>query len=226
MSLISASEEFSNRYLYEVYSVKIQFREHVYGGTPKNPALLKGFVAAKTEHNDEQTEEQVTLIRESLKGQETDEKSWNGFPTTLDKGLFIWSRQIKAMFRESATMLRITTEKRGSKQILQHGFEIKNPIDGGQRHYLDRFLPDGTFIGPINVMTPQGPRAAIKQTDYCERASLEFEIWVLKTEAKETRHVGKAEIIKMLTFAQENGLGAERSQGHGKFDVIEFSKSE
>ena len=47
-------------------------------------------------------------------------------------------------------------------------------------------------------------------------------IWILKTEPQEKRHIGEMDLKTMLTHAQENGLGSNRSQGSGKFDVIEF----
>lgn len=217
-----AENEFDARSLYDVYQIKIRIRDKLCGGMPKNPELLKGWIAATTEHNDEKTTALEKEAREALLAP-TEEKSWNTFPAD-DKGLFIWSRQLKALFKECASMLRVTVEKRGSKQILQHGFEVKGP-DRADRVYLGKSKPDGFDEGPIHVQTAQGPRTAIKRVDYVEGVVLSFEVWVLSTSGNETRHVGEKELRSMLTFGQENGLGADRSQGHGKFDVVEFSKT-
>ena len=118
-------------------------------------------------------------------------------------------------------MLRFTTDKRGCKQIFQHGFEVKAP-DGGERLYLGATGTLPFDEGPIHVQTPQGPRTAIKRVDYVERPSITFEVWVLSTHASETRHIGENDVVQMLRFAQENGVGADRSQGRGKFDVTGF----
>jgi hypothetical protein len=213
--------EFDASALYDRYHATIRIRQKLCGGMPKNPELLKGWIAASTEHNDAVTTQQEKDAREVLLTP-TEEKSWNGFPEDA-KGLFIWSRQVKALFKECASMLRITVEKRGSKQIFQHGFEIKGP-DSADRIYLGKTKADGNDEGPIHVQTAQGPRTAIKRVDYVSNLDLKFEIWVLTTAAAENRHVGEKELKHMLTFGQENGLGADRSQGHGKFDVIEFSR--
>jgi hypothetical protein len=223
--------DFSSDALYDHYRVKIQFRDRVCGGMPKNPDLLEGWIATKTEHKDEITDKQVKEAREALL-EPTEEKSWITFPGD-ERGLYLQARQVKALFKESGTMLRVTEQKRGSKQIFQHGFEIKSLMQGApaDRIYL---MSDGKHVkkptayaeGPIHVQTPQGPRTALKRVDYVERPVLEFEIWVLRTEAAEKRHVGQDEIVKMLTFGQENGVGADRSQGHGKFDVLEFEAIE
>jgi len=208
--------------LYDKYAVKLRFRDRVCGGTPKNPELLRGWIAATTEHDDETTTKQEKEAREALLTP-TEEKSWIGFPGD-NAGLFLWARQIKAMFKEAATMLLVTTQKRGSKQIFQHAFEVKSteksrPAD---RIYLGSKEPTAFSEGPIHVQTPQGPRTALKRVDYLEKPTISFVVWVLTTSGQEKRHVGEEDMVKMLTFSQENGLGADRSQGQGKFDVLEF----
>lgn len=217
-------ERFNNDSLYEKYAVTIRIRRKICGGVPKNPDLLKTWIASTTKFDDATTTKQVAEAREALL-QPTEERSWNGFPS--DKtGIFVWSRQVKAMFKEAATMLRVTVEKRGSKQILQHGFEIRG-TEAEDRVHLQKGKqwvpePDGNDENPIHVDTAQGPRSAIKRIDYVEQPSLSFTVWVLKTAPAENRHLGEKQIIEMLQFSQENGLGAYRSQGHGKFDVISF----
>ena len=208
-----------SRSLYDRYACTIRMRERLCGGTPRNPDLIKAWVESRTGYSDEQTEAQtaeaVAAIIDSVA-----EKTWIGFPQD-DNGLFIWARQVKAMFREAATLLRFTVQKTGSKQIIQHGFEIQNP-DGGDRIYLGKNTPDGTDESPIHVMTAQGPRTALRRMDFVLKTTISFQVWVLKTNAAEKRHLGRDDIKTMLAHAQLNGLGASRSQGHGKFDVIEF----
>jgi hypothetical protein len=213
---------FEARELYDVYKISLRIRERLCGGVPKNPDLLKGWIASTTEHNDAQTDAQVAAVREALL-EPTEEKSWNGFQGDEKLGLFIESRQVKALCKECASMLRITTQKIGSKQIFQHGFEIKGS-ERADRIYLGTKVPTGYSEGPIHVQTAQGPRTAIKRVDYVEHVTLSFEIWVLHTEGGEKRHVGEEDLQRMFTFGQENGLGADRSQGHGKFDVVEFQR--
>lgn len=213
---------FDAREMYNVFRVSIRMRDKICGGTPRNPELIRDWIKARTGHDDAQTDAQTAEAVEAMIDATT-EKSWNGFPGD-ERGLFIWSRQIKALFKECATMLRVTVQKIGSKQIFQHGFEIKGP-DIADRVYLGVKAPTGFDEGPIHVQTAQGPRTALKRVDYIDRPSLSFEVWVLKTDPAEKRHVSEAEIRRMLTFGQENGLGADRSQGRGKFDVVEFARA-
>jgi hypothetical protein len=215
-------ERFNNDDLYDKYSVTIKVRDKLCGGVPKNHELIESWVKARTAHDDRMTKTQTAEVIETVLEEKT-ESAWTGFQCDPEHGLFLATRNVKAMLRESATMLRLFVKKRGSKQIVQHGFEIK----GGWHHsdgrvYLCQDEPDGADEGAIHVMTAQGPRTAIKKVDYVSQCEIKFQIWVFKTAAQEKRHLGEADVIEMLTFAQENGLGAQRSQGYGKFDVTGF----
>jgi hypothetical protein len=211
-----------SRTLYDVYRITLRTIEKLAGGVPKNPDLIRSWVEASTGHKDTKSEELTEAAKEQMID-EVSEKSWNGFFRDPDKGIYIEARCVKAMFKECASVLRITTQKIGSKQILQHGFEVKS-LDGGARLYLGRDQADGYDESPIHVVTPQGPRTAIKRVDYVENVELTFEVWVLTTHAAEKRHVGEEDLKRMLALGQENGLGADRSQGQGKFEVTAFEK--
>ena len=214
-------KRFQSRGLYDIYRCTIAFRDRLCGGVPRNKELIKAWVTAGTEHNDEMSEAQTQEAKDAIIN-DVAEKSWIGFFEDAEKGLWMHTRNVKSAFKQGASMLRITTTKIGSKQIFAEGSEIKG-LDGSDRIYLDRKTPDGTDEKPIHVMTAQGPRTALKRFDYVTKAKISFELWVLKTAVAEKRHVGEEELIRVLTFLQENGIGADRSQGEGKFDVIEFA---
>ena len=211
--------QFNTDKLYGKWTVEIQTRDKLCGGTPRTPEMIEGWVKAKTGYSDEQAKELAAEAIEDIQGQLTD-ASWNGFRAD-ERGLYIETRQVKAMLRECFTVQRLFVKRRGSKQIYQHGLEIKG-AEHPRRIYLDRGEPDGCDESPIHVMTPQGPRSALKRVDYVKGALLSFELWRYKTIPQETRHIGEEALVAALTLAQENGLGADRSQGQGKFDVVGF----
>jgi hypothetical protein len=215
--------EFNPRSLYDVYSVAIAFRGRICGGMPRNKELIRAWVESTTGHADAKAEELIQQDAELVLNA-VQEKSWIGFPEDETGGLFVPARNVKAMLKQSASLLAITKKKRGSKQILAEGLEVK-AIDGGDRIYLGRKKPDGTEENAIHVMTAQGPRTALRKMDHVIGAKLSFEIWVLKTHAAETRHIGRDDVVEILRHAQENGCGASRSQGEGKFDVTGFEEA-
>lgn len=212
--------------LYDRYRVAIAIRERIDGGTPKDPKLIEAWVKARTGHDDAETQKQIEehMPDVTAASDEVAEGMWTTFKRNKI-GIYVETRQVKAMLRECAVVLGITKKKRGSRQIIQHGFEVRGR-DGGSKIYLEG--RDGEDLEifdeekAIHVMTAQGPRSAIKRTDYATNAVLEFEIWVLTTKTQETRHLGAKDIETMLSLAQEDGLGANRSQGSGKFDVTRF----
>jgi hypothetical protein len=219
----TVADRFNARSMYDIYRVVITFTERLYGGTPKNPEMIKDWVKARTGYDDAQTEVQTAEALDLIV-EETATKGWTGFQGD-ELGLFISTNNVKAMLKQSASMLAITVKQRGSKQILAEGMEVKglHPKGRNSRLYLGgKTQPDGFEERPIHVMTPQGKRASIKRIDYVEDLSLEFEIWVLQTAAQESRHIGEEDIVRILTFSQENGVGGDRSQGAGKFRVTGF----
>jgi hypothetical protein len=225
------NEKFDARKLYDVYRVTIAFREKLCGGKPANEELLADHIRRQTGHDDELTKRLIeeakspTATSEGLAEltEEKLEKSRTRFLEERGKGLYIESFQVKACFKQSASMLGFYKKKRGTKNMCAEGAEIKG-IDHESRIYLGKLVPDGTDESVVHAMTPRGPISGIKHVDYVERVTLSFEIWVLKTPSAETRHVGESDVVEILTFAQENGLGAERSRGFGKFSVVEFQK--
>jgi len=76
--------------------------------------------------------------------------------------------------------------------------------------------PDGCIESAIHVMTPRGPRSALKRCDYVQQATASFEIWVAGAT------VTTKDLKELLMLGQEVGLGASRSQGYGKFTLEEF----
>lgn len=215
------TSEFNSKALYDIYTVSIKMRERLYGGTPKTKKMLEKWIESRTKHSDDLTRGQIEAAVEVM-GEEATERSWMGFQEDSN-GLFIDTNNIKAMLKQGGSMLGLFMKKRGTKQIMCEGMEVKS-LDGGTRLYFEREEPDGYIEKPIHVMTAQGPRTAIKRADFLEDVKLSFEVWVLTTSASEVRHVGRAELVHVLTFSQENGLGADRSQGAGKFDVIDFQR--
>jgi hypothetical protein len=222
-------ERFTSKRLYDVYSVTLAIREQICGGKPRNEELLADHIRRKTGHDDELTKKQFAdakgkLDEEGLKEltDEKIEKSRTGFLED-GKGLYIDTYQVKAMIKQSAQMLGFYKKKRGTKNMCAEGTEIKG-LEHESRIYLGVKVPDGTDESVVHAMTPQGPISGIKHVDYVTKPTIRFEIWVLKTAPAETRHMGEDDLIEILTFSQENGLGADRAKGMGKHNVIEFRK--
>jgi len=223
-----------NNNLYERYEVEVEVLDRLDGGVPKNPEIIEKWVKARTKFDDDLTKKQIEDHVRDIKQEVEDTASgmWCGFKAD-DVGIYIDARQVKALLRECMTMLGISQDKRGSKQIYQHGLEVKGQ-GARDRHKIYLVTPAAGQAHPeppdlkneetpIHVQTPQGPRSALKRVDYVPAGTrLTFEVWIMATHPQEKRHLGQRELEDMLTLAQEDGLGANRSQGCGKFEVMRF----
>lgn len=202
--------------LFRKFDVKIQIRDKILGGIPKNPKVIADWIAGSKGLTKEEKKEMAKKVAEEVDADTQAEKMWNTFKRD-DKGIYIEERQVKAMLKECATTLRMT-KKVGFRDGIAHGTFIKP-----ERIYLHhdgiegrKHNPDGFLESTIHVMTRQGPRDALKRNDYLEKAFLKFQIWCASP------IITKDEIERLLHLGQEDGLGASRSQGFGKFDLIEF----
>lgn len=222
--------------LYDEYLIQFRTDNKLLGGWPKNPieelALLKarfnqGLIREETyqaalDAVQEQSSDDPEAETESAKL-----RAWTGFRTD-EKGIYIGSRQVKAAMRESASVLGLIANTRGSKQIVQHAFfaygtEQRDCVRMYREPYgtQDRTLvmqPDGYEQLVAHVIGPQGPRSTIKFHDFVEDVYFECRLLVsdYKGRVKMDRY-----IAPLLVHMQKNGLGCSRSQGYGRLQLID-----
>ena len=212
--------------LWKYYKVKLRFRSRCYGGVPKNKDMIRGWLEAKmgsggdTDKLIARTEEEIVIAVD-----DAEKQSWCGFKIDVPHGLYIEGRQVKACLKESANILR---EKIGiiafKARLAERVFVLEDRI------FLDRQEPDGSVERPIHVMTRQGPMTALKKADYVERAAVDFTLKALDSpmvmSGSKNRVPPSVYLPVILELAQEMGLGADRSQENGKFEVVEFEETE
>lgn len=156
-----------------------------------------------------------------------------------ESGPYIEDRQIAAMLREMMSVLGITVARRGSRNNHQHIHAILacdeegNPLAGADSQQIN-FYRDGEIVSEVDdyvemcahVMGPQGPRSCIKQHERVVGATVRFLVR-LPANMPKSRSVSMLrdnDIIEMFAHAQNDGLGACRSQGYGKFSVTQLDR--
>lgn len=203
------------------------------GGTPRNPQVIEGWLRSKTGVTDE--EEIQAMMRRTMVELGTwkpdmspDEiaeasrqvaalKETTGFKVDAEGGLYLEQRQIKAALKESTNVLyagdRWGATKKGPKQFLtERVFVSPDHI------WLGRMEPDGVDMVIGHIIGPQGPRSTLGYHEYVERAVLDFDVLVARDSILEEWW------IDIWTHMEENGLGALRSQGHGRFDLLKWEQ--
>ncbi len=220
--------------LWKRYAVTLSIRNKVTGGIPTNPDLIKGWLQANMPLVAE--EEKAKLAEKTLAElpaavEDKAEAMWNTFKEDAD-GIYFEGRNVKSMFKECANILReklIASEKAGkapdAKEKKSRFTNLKSRL--AERLFVEddkiRFVRDGKPLlevdgdeeRAIHVMTAQGPRTALKRCDFVNGpVELSFTIRVMDDGV-----VDEDLVRVLLDFAGWNGLGAERSQGSGLFEV-------
>lgn len=205
--------------LWKKYAVTIKIRDRLIGGYPKNADAEAAMLKARGLEDlippaiDPATlnDEERALLKESAL-----QKSWTGFKSN-GAGIYLESRNIKALFKECANILKgpaLLNVKNFKSKVAERVFVEPYRIPLGER-------PDGTDSRVVHVMTAMGPRTSIKTYDYMDEPEISFQLKVLQDGV-----VGEEHLKTILEYGQDNGLGADRSQGFGQYDLIKFEAIE
>lgn len=195
--------------LYRKYRVKIKIRDTIHGGIPRNDSMIEDWLESRQmEDAIETTKAEIDIVEET-------EKAWCGFKIQDGKS-YLESRNVKALIKESCTVLKLAKISPGLKQLLQHGLFVKPerlPVE-----------VTGWTESVAHVMGPRGPRSCLKRNDYATGTVFDFEVWIVNTHPDHLKQLPEDSLRLILEHGQELGLGANRSQGCGKFDLMEFAE--
>lgn len=216
--------------LFAKYRATLQIRNKLMGGIPKHPALIEAWLRTKAGVTDVEELRQMMLrtlidlgadVREDMTYEEMVEaskhvashKQSNGFKKN-GHGLYIEARQIKAMLKESTNVLfagdRWGETKKGPKSYLAERVFV-NP----DQILLERDDPDGVELVIGHVRGPKGEQSTLTYVEYATAPRLSFDVLVTREKDK----IDAEQWAMIWMHAQENGLGALRSQGYGRFDI-------
>ncbi len=230
--------------MWSKYRVTLQFASPCIGGIPNAKNLIKGWLGTKNLATTEaELDELVNATAADLGGKVEEKASamWTVFKRD-EKGIYLEGRQVKAMFKESSNILRDMLVKAEGKGKVKKAGEERSRFSNLKSRVAERLYveedqiylfrlqdgngpsvilkeADGSEERPIHVTTPMGPRTALKRTDFVNagtRAS--FTVKTLNDNV-----VDQELLAVLLEHSAENGLGADRSQGNGKFTVVEIA---
>jgi hypothetical protein len=239
--------------LFVTYRARLRFRDRVVGGTPSNPKLIEGWLRAKmgvSQQEEVRSLTQQTLRELGLEGELFDgedvrfetlaaasEAIAKNSNTTMFKrdaaGLYVESRAVKAMLKEATAILfpgsnkGAGVEMNGAATVHKWGQTGKAPRSAAAEWIfvnpdhigLGVIEPSGIDLSIGHINGPQGARSTLDYYEYVERAAIEFEVLVLQDRVPAERWP------EIWRYAQEMGLGAKRSQGFGRFDVLAWDRA-
>jgi hypothetical protein len=204
---------------------------NLHGGIPSNPKVTEGWIRTKMADQSESLIRQAIIAAlearqvdptaatpEDVDGAITDvvaERNLNGFGRMPGTGeLFIEGRQVKAMLKEAVSIgiasgLLDNGKSWGKTKKMLKNFMVEHIFVEEERIGLGVTEPTG--IDQRFIHTYRG--AAIGLEEYVEEAKVSFTL----ASDYEWPHMFWPTVF---AIGGANGLGAARSQGYGRFEVI------
>lgn len=202
------------------------------GGVPRDPKVAEGWLRTKLTDKDDLVRDLVaqTMVEMGVGAEEATEivdnrKHTNGFKRN-ELGLYIEGRQLKAAIKEAAGVARAT-----DKLKMKWGTTNKGVLGFVAEHImvvedvLQLRGPDFTdyVTGPSDVLQsfPKNPRTGqtgIQYTEIVNEASIDCTI------IADHKFTDQEWAMLWLTGEQQ-GIGASRSQGFGRYEVTRWEPS-
>lgn len=221
------------RNLFTAYELDLAFEDKLMGGVPKSPKIIEGWLRSQAGIDDKAEVEQAMIRTLQELGADVhpgmvyDElvakseelaavKSTNGFKLD-DNGLYIEDRQVKAMLKESVNIL-YAGDRWGKTRKGPRSFVAERAFVKPARIYLGRYEPDGVELVIGHVSDAAGKRSTLAYHEYAERPTITIQVEVLRDE------LTTEQWTEIWCHAERNGLGALRSQSHGRFAVTRWER--
>lgn len=201
----------------DLYDLFIPYRvsltvDRLTAGIPANPKLMQAWLEVNGVAGGE-AEADLKAMLERLDPEQTHGVVFYRADDS-DRTPCYEGRNFKAALKEGANILKGVLEVKAFKsKLAERVFPVEKlvpitvPIQSAER--------------PISVMTAQGPRTSIKRYEYADNVDLTFTLNILDDGVVTAKH-----IATILVYLQENGIGADRSQGSGTFTLHSFEKLE
>jgi len=216
-----------------VVKVKIKFVGRCLAGLPKGGNPLDWYMTNKHMSDAEKADFQKRIEEGKVPQEELEDiKATNCliFEPDREGNLGLYCGNVKAMMREMFTSMGFTqiraktenadSKSAGGKQLMQHMVHVFNPDGGSHIPFLVNGQKvkgaAGSVVRVKHVSDAAGKRSALGQHEYMESGT-EMELMV-----KWFAHgVHSMDHLKRVwALAQDDGLGACRSQSFGRFEVM------
>src|SRR6266540_4074767 len=178
--------------LFSRFRARMAFRDKLIGGVPKDPRLIEGWLRARAGL------EVAQEIRQAM------------LRTLGEHGLYVEARQVKAMLKESTNVL-FGGERWGSTRKGPRSFVAERVFVEPDKLWVGVDEPSGIELMIGHLWGPTGPRSTLGYHEYVERPVLEFTVLAVRDA------LTPEQWADIWVHAQENGFGALRSQGFGRF---------
>lgn len=211
--------------------VTIRFREWLLAGKPASLDAAEKMLKARG------LEDQIEALPEeaTARAEKAEEVMLEGLcefhrrPGKLGpdgkEGIWYPSNHIKAGVKENWSVLGLRNEIRGSRGAIAEGLFVyavttpEQPSDDRDWIWLGEG-PKAQHTAIAHTMSPKGPVHSLKRHEYVQGVTFSFDVSIARVLLEQDK-IPDEKFADMLVHFGEHGMGACRSQGFGKFDVLE-----
>lgn len=199
------------------YEVELKFTTPFASSTPKNPkdiaAMLEVRMPAKPPEDATPLPELAEQVGEEVGAAEEVERGYATFKRD-DNGLYYEARCVRAHIKDCANQLQGLLGIKALKAKVANRVYVEPA-----KIHLAKSEPDGNETRIIHAMTMKGPRSSLKTIDYVDKPVLKFALKVLDD------GVIDREILEAIfKYGGEHGMGQERSQDWGKYELVRLGE--
>jgi hypothetical protein len=217
--------------MWQRYAGRLQFRDRIYGGIPKNEHIFESWQRAKQnkvpayEPTPEERERLglVSAAEMTERMQAEDLADVGELDEDFEAGETVFRRDDTGLYLRDFMLkgaLKEATQRLGYYQALKRnadGMGLRSHVQTGlyvipRKLYLLRddkpiTEPDGSDEAQGRVPTPKGPKSILRKSEYVEHAVVEFQIKMLPFKG-----FGLKELTRVFELVGEIGCGAWRSR--------------
>jgi len=207
--------------MFNTVNVEIYFTEMLCGSVPLSKEIIPDWLKSRMPTNKPENSRTIEELASEVEGtiQEAEEKVTLGFQQD-EKGLFIRGGNIKAHLKDCANQIKdIVKIKNLRSKIANKVFvsEYRVYLKDEQGNFIQK--SSGDFEQPVHVITPLGPRNALKKIQYINSPKMKFSLQIL-----EDKEIDIELIKKIFIYGSIHGFGGERGMGEGRYSVAAFEK--
>ena len=223
--------------IWKTYKIELQVDGQFGGQIPRSEdeirAMLEHRMPGKKPEDARPIDELVGEVTSQVDVQDPEDDNyvpgWSTFKHDAEGKLQYEGRCIRGHLKDCALQVKeFYPEIKNFRSKVVNRLYVANDLIPLTSSELVPFTePEGTETRYIQVMTRQGPRSAIKYIDYILDPYLTFNIKLLNDtrDPKKVKDIITIEHIKsILEYGSIHGMGAERSQGWGRYTISNITE--
>jgi hypothetical protein len=208
------------------FDIRFEFVTRLCGGVPADPEMVKRWLEARQPTNRPPQSKSIDEVAEEVMASVPEDAEPSLHCIQRHEGrLVVGMRTLRGHIKDCSNILSSLYVGKVEKEK-SFAVKVKNAVYYPPEVYWVPIVrtetgepitePDGNYDKAIHIMTPQGPRSALKTVEYVEDASIVFPLQVLTTPGGKMV-VSETDLKTLFLYGGSHGYGPERGDGQGRY---------